>query len=65
MNMSDTTVKFKIKLADRLIGVECLYQSTAEFCKEYLSEGKEDFSVSVNMSDILYERAKSDKERDI
>lgn len=65
LNMSDTTVKFKIRLADRIIGVECLYKSTAEFCKEYLSEGDADFSVSVNMSDILYERAKSDKEREL
>ncbi|MBQ8321743.1 MAG: hypothetical protein IJX92_05200 [Clostridia bacterium] len=59
-------VNFKIRLANRLIGVECLYESTAEFCREYLSsEGESDFSVAVSMTDILEERAKSDREREL
>lgn len=59
-------MNFKMKLADRVIDVECLYESTKAFCKDYLTEdGNIDFAVSVAPSDILYEREKSDKEREL
>lgn len=59
-------MNFQMKLADRVISVECLFDSTRAFCKDYLTEEcAVDFSVSVNPSDIIYEREKSDKEREL
>lgn len=59
-------MNFQIQLADRVISVECLYESTKDFCKDYLTvDGNIDFAVSVSIADILFEREKSDKEREI
>ena len=57
---------FKLKLADRVISVECLYESTKKFCKDYLADNEsESFSVKVEQADIDAEREKSDREREL
>lgn len=57
---------FSIKLADRVISVDCLYDSTKKFCQDFLTDDeKVDFSVAVNPADIQFEREKSDKEREL
>ncbi len=57
---------FKLKLADQVIFVECLYESTKKFCKEYLVDCEpESFSVKVEQADIDAEREKSDREREL
>lgn len=56
---------FKIKLADLVIGVECLYKSTMEFCGEYIidcdcdNQFKEKFKIKITMDDIESERLRS------
>ena len=54
-------VQFTIKLADKAIGVTCLYPSTRNFCDGYLTASAPDFEVSVTQKDIDFERSRSDK----
>ena len=51
--------EFVVELAGCKIGVHALYESTCEYCGEYLSEGKETILVSVARADIDLEREKS------
>ncbi len=57
-------VEFNICLADRVIAVSALYESTRDFCSEYLTDGEADFSVCVELTDIIAEDKKSDDERE-
>ena len=56
-------VNFNICLAERVISVNANYESTLEFCKDYLTDKEADFSVSVSENDIATESTKSDEER--
>lgn len=56
-------VEFNIRLADKVVAVSALYPSTRDFCSEYITDDAPDFSVSVELSDILFEDRKSDEER--
>lgn len=48
---------FKLRLADLVIGVECLYETTRIFCRDYLSEDMPvDFEVKITDEDIMNER---------
>ena len=51
--------EFIIELAGCKIAVCALYESTCEYCGEYLSEGKETIRVSISQADIDLEREKS------
>lgn len=52
---------FKVRLADLVIGVECLYETTRMFCKDYVSEDMPvDFEVKITDEDIRNERKISD-----
>ena len=54
--------KFTIKLANRVVGVRAMYDSTREFCAEYVCEEESHFSVSTTPADIAFEREKSARE---
>lgn len=55
--------EFKIKLAGKVISVSALFESTKEYCKEYLVvDEKTDYSVMLIPSDITYEQKKSKAE---
>lgn len=57
---------FKIKLAEKNISVDCIYESTVKFCKDYITEeGDSDISVAISPDDIAFEREKSDREREL
>lgn len=56
-------VEFNIRLANKVVAVSALYPSTRDFCSEYITCDAADFSVSVELSDILLEDRKSDEER--
>lgn len=61
---------FKVKLAELVIGVKCLYGETKDFCREYLTdEESQDFNVAINRKDIEAEcklaTSNLDKERDV
>lgn len=47
---------FNIKLADIPIRVTCLFDSTEDFCREYLTEETSDFAVVLQEADIRRER---------
>lgn len=50
---------FTISLADRIIGIDCIYNRTQSLCRNYFSEGAPDFYVRVSQSDIETERDNS------
>jgi len=54
--------EFGIKLANRVVYVSALYESTLRFCGEYICEMEPDFSVAVTPEDIAFEREKSIRE---
>ena len=54
--------EFTIGIAGRVIGVRAMFDSTREYCREYLSAGNPDFWVSVAPEDIAFEREKSARE---
>ncbi len=56
---------FCISLADVTIGVTANYDSTREFCKDYIVETSPDFSVTVTDRDIAFERDKSIREAEV
>ena len=44
---------FKVKLAELVIGVKCLYGETKDFCREYLTdEESQDFNVAISRKNI-------------
>lgn len=56
-------VDFTIKLADEVIAVTALYDSTRQFCSDYLTDEVASWQVSVNEADIEAEQRKSDSQR--
>ncbi|MBQ9673570.1 MAG: hypothetical protein IJV39_02980 [Ruminococcus sp.] len=54
--------EFVIKLADKNIGVSCIFDSTYDFCRAYITENKADFNVIVSKDDIDFESMKSARE---
>ena len=55
-------ISFTILIAEKRIAIAALYESTKEFCKEYLCEGTPDFTVTISQEDINFEREKSIRE---
>ena len=56
-------VKFKIRIAEICVKIESMYESTQDFCREYICENIEpDITITIFPNDIDYERAKSEKE---
>lgn len=55
-------MKFSIKLAEHVIEIHALYDSTRDFCREYLVEEKGNIVVQISSEDIQYEREKSKKD---
>ena len=49
-------VHFTLALAGKTVGVTAFFESTKEYCREYLCEKKADFSVSVTLEDIQREK---------
>ncbi len=64
-------MKFKIKLADLLIGVACQYDYLKKYCGEYIADetnfqkntSYEDFQIEIGTEDTLFEQQKADSER--
>lgn len=48
--------QFTVNIADRNICVNAIFDSTERFCKEYLTDGSSDFSVTIDYQDIDFER---------
>ena len=54
--------QFTIMIAEKRVCVKALYESTRNFCKDYLDDGDPDFSVYITPEDIRWEREKSARE---
>ena len=52
----------KYKMADKVIEVTSIYDRVHEYCKDYLTDEKADFSIEITPDDIKYEKQKSDSE---
>ena len=55
-------ISFNICLADQVIAITALYDSTRFFCRKYLTDALPAFHITIDSSDIVYERNKSDQE---
>lgn len=55
-------IEFTIGLADQAVGVRANYESTRDFCRDYLTTKEPDFSVDICREEIDFERQKSARE---
>lgn len=53
---------FTISLADFCVEINSIFETTRTFCRDYLCEGTPEFSVTISLKDITFEREKSAKE---
>ena len=53
---------FQLLIAGRVAAVSCLFESTRDYCRAYLTEGTPDFSISVLPADLVFEQAAADEE---
>lgn len=59
---SNKGIPFHIKLADMVIRIEPIFDYIKEYCKEYITDEPEDFTVTIKAADISFERECSIKE---
>lgn len=57
--------EFTIAIAGRRIRICALYDFAKEYCRNYLTEGEPDFTVTVTPEDIEFERVKSAREDEV
>lgn len=59
-------MNFKIKLADKMIGITCQYEYLKDFCLEYIVKNskslQEDLPINITPEDILFEQQKASDE---
>lgn len=53
---------FIISLAGKIISVDASFDTTRELCRDYLTQGPAEISVSVSPEDIAYERSRACRE---
>lgn len=54
--------QFTIRIADQLVEVSANFDTTRQYCKEFLANGPADFFVEILEKDIVFERKKSEQE---
>lgn len=57
--------EFTIGIAGRRIRIQSIYEYAKEYCRDYLTDGEPDFTVTVSPADIEYEREKSAREDEV
>ena len=58
-------IEFVLKLADKVVAVQALFESTREYCKKYICYKNADFSVTITEEDINFEREQAAREDEI
>ena len=53
---------FRIEIAETVVCVQPMFQSTKEYCKPYLTEKVADFCVRVSTDDLIYEQMLLERE---
>lgn len=61
-NKCDRSEVFHIRLADKVIRIEPIFDEIKVYCKEYITDEEADFTVRADKADIAYEREYSIKE---
>lgn len=56
------SVDFSIKIANRIVEIKANYESTRDFCQEYITESPRDFTVEISEKDIAFEKEMNRKE---
>lgn len=54
--------EFNLGIADHVINITAIYDSTYDFCRDYITDAPEDFRIVVEQEDLEYERMKSTRE---
>ena len=54
--------EFSIIIANRVFGVQAVFPSTRDYCRDYLTEAKPERTITINPSDLDFEREKSIRE---
>lgn len=54
--------QFNMMIADQVVGITSLFDSTYSFCKDYIADAASDFEVVIRQEDIQLERDKSIRE---
>jgi len=57
--------EFQIQIAGKIVTVRAMFDSTKDFCRDYLYTGPADFLVQTDMDDIVFEREKSAREDEL
>lgn len=52
---------FTIKIAGRVVAVSAMFESSRDYCRDYLCQETPDFSVEITTEDLVLEREKSAK----
>lgn len=50
---------FTIKIAGQVVAIKAMFETSGEYCRDYLCEEKPAFSVEISQNDIEFERIKS------
>lgn len=62
LNENNRTTPFCIRLVDTVIRIEPMFEYIREYCRDYITEEQEDFTVRTEPGDITFERESSAKE---
>lgn len=57
--------EFQMKIAGHVVSVRAMFESTKEFCRDYLCTGTADFSVEITPEDLVFEQEKSTRENEL
>ena len=60
--MENRALPFYIRLADTVIRIEPMFDYMRAYCREYITEEQETFTVRIEPEDIAFERERSAKE---
>ena len=52
---------FQMEIANKIIEVHALFETTEEFCRDFITEGEPDFTVTVTPEDIRQEKRRFDE----
>jgi len=55
-------INFTMRVAGQVAAVSAMYDSTREFCADYLTDDAPAFAICITPEDIEFEREKSDRE---
>lgn len=65
MPKEHSMISFRINIAHRVMEITALFESTGEYCSEYICHKDPDLSVRTTKEDIAFEREKSAREDEL